>query len=248
MIGLGKRIPETLPSALNLSVKSYGVCVVLRQCQRRCQLVCQQSNIFPVNCSVFVKSCYYFIWILKKKKCPWKMVKMLKWWFCYQCNKSALWEYDLLLQRVEWCVYCIKKEEKHGGERGIGLCAAEREWASETSVGVTTAFDSLAPRCLNIMASVSLAAASVSHLLLSYIPMGSHSHSQPVQNRQESRANMLMQRGEKEINLEKKKKKKKARGLRLQLSEFNECLRHLMECRVWNECRLSGWLRAQRLA
>lgn len=124
---------------------------------------------------------------------------------------------------------CIKKGRGTRGKRGGLDCATERERASETSVGVTTAFDSSAPRCLNIMASVSLAAASVSHLLLSYIPMGSHSHSQPVQNRQESRANMLMQRGEKEINLERKKK---ARGLRLQLSEFNECLRHLMECRV----------------
>lgn len=121
---------------------------------------------------------------------------------------------------------CIKKEEKHGEKGGL-----DRVRRRETSVGVTTAFDSLAPRCLDIMASLSLAAASVSHLLLSYIPMGSHSHSQPVQNRRESRANMLMQRGEKkEINLGKKKKK--ARRLRLQLSEFNECLRHLMECRV----------------
>lgn len=101
---------------------------------------------------------------------------------------------------------CIKRK-RNTGNRGIGL------WASETSVGVTTAFDSLAPRCLNIMASASLAAASVSHLLLSYIPMGSHSHSQPVQNRQESRANMLMQRGEKkEINLEKKKKRQEDSG------------------------------------
>lgn len=130
------------------------------------------------------------------------------------------------------CLRALKRKTNRGGNRGgVGLCAAESEWASETSVGVTTAFDSSAPRCLNIMASVLPAAASVSHLLLSYIPMGSHSHSQPVQKRQESRANMLMQRGEKEINLEKKKKKK-ARGLRLQLSEFNECLRHLMECRV----------------
>lgn len=46
---------------------------------------------------------------------------------------------------------------------------------------MTIAFDSLAPWCLNIMASVSMAAGSVSHLLLSYIPMGGYSHSWPVQ-------------------------------------------------------------------
>ena len=50
------------------------------------------------------------------------------------------------------------------------------------SIRVTIAFDSLAPWCLNIMACVSLAAGSVSHLLLSYIPMGGHSHSGPVQS------------------------------------------------------------------
>lgn len=61
------------------------------------------------------------------------------------------------------------------------------------------AFDSSASWCLNIMASLSLAAGSVSHLLLSYIPIGGYSHSWAVQT--ESRANMLMQWREKGIHL-----------------------------------------------
>lgn len=53
--------------------------------------------------------------------------------------------------------------------------------SARQSIRVTIAFDSLAPWRLNVMASMSLAAGSVSHLLLSYIPMGGYSHSWPVQ-------------------------------------------------------------------
>lgn len=67
------------------------------------------------------------------------------------------------------CVCELERESQRAGE-----CMRQ-------SIRVTIAFDSLAPWCLNIMASVSLAAGSVSHLLLSYIPMGSHSHSWLVQ-------------------------------------------------------------------
>ncbi len=88
----------------------------------------------------------------------------------------------------------------------VCVCVCLRERASvcmRRSIRVTATFDSLAPWCLNIMAFVLLAAGSVSHLLLSYIPMGIHCYSWSVQT--ESRANMLMQWREKELIFKSKK-------------------------------------------